>query len=112
MTASSIFFFYCDAAPRVIPFSPHPLPSAPPPLRSLGQFPAGELRFLHAPVPHRQGLRVTELACRQERSEEPTSELQSQSNIVCRLLLEQKKMQTRSVAGYATHDKLLCSIGT
>src|SRR5438270_13641670 len=34
-------------------------------------------------------------ACRRfERSEEHTSELQSQSNLVCRLLLEKKKMTT------------------
>src|SRR2546427_4528913 len=32
---------------------------------------------------------------RQERSEEHTSELQSQSNIVCRLLLEKKKKFTQ-----------------
>src|SRR2546427_6700688 len=31
---------------------------------------------------------------RKDRSEEHTSELQSQSNLVCRLLLEKKKMQT------------------
>src|SRR2546430_12832622 len=31
---------------------------------------------------------------RQERSEEHTSELQSQSNLVCRLLLEKKKKKT------------------
>src|SRR2546427_5140621 len=31
-----------------------------------------------------------------ERSEEHTSELQSQSNLVCRLLLEKKKKRTRS----------------
>src|SRR2546430_10917356 len=30
-------------------------------------------------------------ACRPDRSEEHTSELQSQSNLVCRLLLEKKK---------------------
>src|SRR2546430_8892318 len=34
------------------------------------------------------------------RSEEHTSELQSQSNLVCRLLLEKKKIQTVS----STHD--------
>src|SRR2546430_7675249 len=33
-----------------------------------------------------------------ERSEEHTSELQSQSNLVCRLLLEKKKKTTRRVA--------------
>src|SRR2546430_9971405 len=32
---------------------------------------------------------------RQERSEEHTSELQSQSNLVCRLLLEKKKKHAR-----------------
>src|SRR5688572_32073740 len=33
------------------------------------------------------------LVVRKERSEEHTSELQSQSNLVCRLLLEKKKMR-------------------
>src|SRR2546430_10073020 len=33
----------------------------------------------------------------QERSEEHTSELQSQSNLVCRLLLEKKKLLNTSV---------------
>src|SRR2546427_5992661 len=32
-----------------------------------------------------------------ERSEEHTSELQSQSNLVCRLLLEKKKTERRSI---------------
>src|SRR2546430_12868992 len=32
--------------------------------------------------------------CREQRSEEHTSELQSQSNLVCRLLLEKKKTDT------------------
>src|SRR2546427_5159202 len=39
--------------------------------------------------PHRQPVA-------QKRSEEHTSELQSQSNLVCRLLLEKKKQQTES----------------
>src|SRR2546430_10291844 len=34
-----------------------------------------------------------------ERSEEHTSELQSQSNLVCRLLLEKKSRQDRPVEG-------------
>src|SRR2546430_13070852 len=37
------------------------------------------------------------------RSEEHTSELQSQSNLVCRLLLEKKK-KTSDNADYITHD--------
>src|SRR2546430_4918205 len=35
---------------------------------------------------------------RAERSEEHTSELQSQSNLVCRLLLEKKKKQSNHIA--------------
>src|SRR2546427_7319729 len=38
------------------------------------------------------------------RSEEHTSELQSQSNLVCRLLLEKKKKNI-TVIIYDTHDK-------
>src|SRR2546427_8584040 len=36
------------------------------------------------------------------RSEEHTSELQSQSNLVCRLLLEKKKIQIGGTVGNAT----------
>src|SRR2546430_10112333 len=36
------------------------------------------------------------------RSEEHTSELQSQSNLVCRLLLEKKKKRTRDATGTAS----------
>src|SRR5688572_32389168 len=35
------------------------------------------------------------LSVQEERSEEHTSELQSQSNLVCRLLLEKKKKKTK-----------------
>src|SRR5256886_10358927 len=38
--------------------------------------------------------RVNRLVTAAERSEEHTSELQSQSNLVCRLLLEKKKTKT------------------
>src|SRR3989475_6979186 len=38
-----------------------------------------------------------------DRSEEHTSELQSQSNLVCRLLLEKKKKNSRRTG----HDKVL-----
>src|SRR2546430_5743792 len=38
-------------------------------------------------------------ACCQTRSEEHTSELQSQSNLVCRLLLEKKKESRSSTYG-------------
>src|SRR5688572_31093824 len=39
----------------------------------------------------RRGRRVRGVKSREGRSEEHTSELQSQSNLVCRLLLEKKK---------------------
>src|SRR2546427_4949454 len=41
------------------------------------------------------------------RSEEHTSELQSQSNLVCRLLLEKKKKQAamRTIATYVDHGQ-------
>src|SRR2546430_14305401 len=41
--------------------------------------------------------RVEERRMGNARSEEHTSELQSQSNLVCRLLLEKKKKKTKSV---------------
>src|SRR2546430_13323552 len=42
-----------------------------------------------------QMLRALEVLFAEERSEEHTSELQSQSNLVCRLLLAKKKTQLR-----------------
>src|SRR2546430_4276203 len=42
---------------------------------------------------------------RKPRSEEHTSELQSQSNLVCRLLLEKKK---KTVRRYSTRNDLRC----
>src|SRR2546430_2934928 len=48
-----------------------------------------------SPIPHRRlepnRLRVHPTVTPHQRSEEHTSELQSQSNLVCRLLLEKKK---------------------
>src|SRR2546430_12224227 len=43
-----------------------------------------------------------------DRSEEHTSELQSQSNLVCRLLLEKKKKQYNGVS-YTTPDQNTCT---
>src|SRR2546430_7361741 len=48
----------------------------------------------------REALKLSDLLLTEEaahRSEEHTSELQSQSNLVCRLLLEKKKRQERTV---------------
>src|SRR2546430_13503108 len=52
------------------------------------------------------GLRVTRLAMGMpvgSRSEEHTSELQSQSNLVCRLLLEKKKCRDYNCHGMLAH---------
>src|SRR5688572_32709704 len=46
-------------------------------------------------------------AVRRERSEEHTSELQSQSNLVCRLLLEKKKIK-KSINLANTHQCIVC----
>src|SRR5688572_31391493 len=43
-------------------------------------------------------------AARRSRSEEHTSELQSQSNLVCRLLLEKKKQNTNSMSTCTLND--------
>src|SRR5205085_10536389 len=61
---------------------------APPPEQIYGD----ELAFLAASDtgPRPPGWRLTPRAERELRSEEHTSELQSQSNLVCRLLLEKK----------------------
>src|SRR2546430_11914377 len=57
-------------------------------LRGLGEEPRGHAR---ARTPELEGLRGEASQPRLDRSEEHTSELQSQSNLVCRLLLEKKK---------------------
>src|SRR5205085_6757276 len=53
----------------------------------------------------RHGTRGTMYA--HARSEEHTSELQSQSNLVCRLLLEKKKKTHKNHAEHPTYDQLL-----
>src|SRR2546427_8776019 len=45
----------------------------------------------------------------ERRSEEHTSELQSQSNLVCRLLLEKKKKKVKTTS---THVKSTIAVGT
>src|SRR2546427_1864194 len=58
------------------------------------EIPAGLIWFavqkIQIMLAHKK-LRIVDLVRRRNRSEEHTSELQSQSNLVCRLLLEQKK---------------------
>src|SRR2546430_12649414 len=64
-------------------------------------------RELPAPALHREPRLDAESrsAAARVRSEEHTSELQSQSNLVCRLLLEKKKKNTRTLSSsYITPD--------
>src|SRR5688572_32680962 len=57
----------------------------------------------------------TSSGCARERSEEHTSELQSQSNLVCRLLLEKKKKQYTTpltfndVELHSSHRATICA---
>src|SRR5688572_31863932 len=72
----------------------------------------GECRLVQADFLRGQMLvRVLVVACqeqerqlhaRQGRSEEHTSELQSQSNLVCRLLLEKKKKKKKNTTNEST----------
>src|SRR2546427_891663 len=66
------------------------------------------VEHLHRPVEHAEGRRragCSRIQCRDgPRSEEHTSELQSQSNLVCRLLLEKKK-KNNSTDTQHTHKK-------
>src|SRR2546430_13248525 len=54
------------------------------------------------PQKPRRGSRPPATRCGCPRSEEHTSELQSQSNLVCRLLLEKKKQDTTHSSGTIT----------
>src|SRR2546427_5272349 len=51
------------------------------------------------------GQRPGDLAAAEQRSEEHTSELQSQSNLVCRLLLEKKKPKPAALARDADNSQ-------
>src|SRR2546427_7900299 len=64
---------------------------------------AKRARHLRRPAettPERASLCSNSRRLRRYRSEEHTSELQSQSNLVCRLLLEKKKKQTNQRIDY------------
>src|SRR5438270_4918555 len=82
------FFFYDPAATEIYTLSLHDaLPISQPQFGGRGLLRHGGPR---APPAGRRGL---------PRSEEHTSELQSQSNLVCRLLLEKKKNPTSRIDG-------------
>src|SRR5688572_32209573 len=62
-----------------------------------------EIDHLHVPVLHRPVQRGRPIRLGAVRSEEHTSELQSQSNLVCRLLLEKKKKKKNKTSSrYST----------
>src|SRR2546430_12448469 len=63
------------------------IPTTPPPPSRTGQDPFSVIRLSRSPCRHAS----VRIVVRSDRSEEHTSELQSQSNLVCRLLLEKKK---------------------
>src|SRR2546427_1567075 len=72
-----------------------------PPLRSASR-PGSRLASRTRPL-------LTTRVSPHERSEEHTSELQSQSNLVCRLLLEKKKKTHRTVKGTDNSCRVLAS---
>src|SRR2546430_12442096 len=60
-----------------------------------------------APNAHAQIVFARKSFASEERSEEHTSELQSQSNLVCRLLLEKKKTTRTCIMLRAGHIRLV-----
>src|SRR2546430_11990099 len=92
-----LFFFNDTSTTEIFPLSLHDaLPICPMadahPLEQLERAPARHSRWIAADVErplHHVGEDV--------RSEEHTSELQSQSNLECRLLLEKKKLSPRTL---------------
>src|SRR2546430_17358901 len=85
------FFFFNDTATtEIYTLSLH---DALPILHRFGQLVRGPCERICSAADARRVLRLERLLGVGERSEEHTSELQSQSNLVCRLLLEKKKQQ-------------------
>src|SRR2546427_8109950 len=74
--------------------------------RSLGRFNDAEQFYNKAADVDRENAAYywSEFAVNYRRSEEHTSELQSQSNLVCRLLLEKKKKNTNNML--CTHARI------
>src|SRR5262249_56134336 len=89
LVSPSLFFYKDPAPPEIYPLSLHdalPISGA----ASRRAHARGRSGDGHLLDPDREGPRVRRLT----RSEEHTSELQSLTNLVCRLLLEKKKNQT------------------
>src|SRR5256886_13425537 len=62
--------------------------------------------FMNTGAPARSTNAASAFAASSQRSEEHTSELQSQSNLVCRLLLEKKKYSTINAIGFVGYHEL------
>src|SRR2546427_8626571 len=84
--ATTAFFFFANSSPMALSRCVFPSPLRPTMTSGLYFLPGLE-------ITSRAALRATSF----ERSEEHTSELQSQSNLVCRLLLEKKKKRIRLI---------------
>src|SRR5256886_3325639 len=69
------------------------------------------LRSENQAAPRIGAARIEQAADARERSEEHTSELQSQSNLVCRLLLEKKKKQDMTHESRNISDTPIFPIG-
>src|SRR2546430_10017576 len=111
MSSPLFFFFFNDpATPEIYPLPLHDaLPIWTQGSRAWSRWPSpsGARAARRSQRPRRRGLASFQRASVRRpplptRSEEHTSELQSQSNLVCRLLLEKKKKQLTSAAQIST----------
>src|SRR2546427_8844154 len=95
---AKLFFFNDTATTEIYTLSLH---DALPISAGAAAPPGGPAGRARGAPPHRSApspAHRRHAGCRTSRSEEHTSELQSQSNLVCRLLLEKKKDTHRTIA--------------
>src|SRR5689334_24024971 len=81
--------------------------SLPQRLRALDGFKRGQVRILVATDIAARGIDVANIGHVVNRSEEHTSELQSQFHLVCRLLLEKKKKKKTRVQRREQHPRTI-----
>src|SRR2546430_11105051 len=111
LTSPSIFFFFFfndPAPPEIYPLSLHAaLPIPHPAVPGASGHPRRRQALRRAaPIRHggpRAGRRHQDPV--PVRSEEHTSELQSQSNLVCRLLLEKKKSKAIKITSHSRYSR-------
>src|SRR2546430_3762690 len=103
--AGPFFFFNDTATTEIYTLSLHDaLPISTPAAISFPALEKAPHPFYRSALSFRAG---THSMCNPARSEEHTSELQSQSNLVCRLLLEKKKFAPRCAPADLTPRRLL-----